>query len=64
MISKRQAKGIQHLIGQMMPDHPKRYQLTPNLAQELVSELADMSAEKLGTGIDGEQVSAEMEHRA
>lgn len=62
MISKRQAQGIQHLIGMVAPGHSGRYQLTPALAEEIVSDLADLSAEKLGAGLDGVQVLAEWEH--
>ena len=62
MISKRHAQGIQHLIGLVAPGHSGRYRLTPALAEEIVSALADLTAEKLGQGLNGVQVLAEWEH--
>ena len=63
MISKRQARGVQHLLGMLQPDHPRRYQLVKGRAEEVVSELADLSAKALGDGLDGVQFLAGWEHQ-
>ncbi|MFC4006580.1 hypothetical protein ACFOY2_05065 [Nonomuraea purpurea] len=63
MISKRHAQGIQHLLGMLAPGHPGTYQLVKSRAQEVVSELADLSAGVLGSGLNGVQFLAEWDSR-
>jgi hypothetical protein len=63
MISKLHAQGIQHLIGMLHPHHPDTYQLVQSRAEEVVSDLADLSAAALGSGLDGVQLLGEWQHR-
>ncbi|MFE3452410.1 hypothetical protein ACFXJ8_26150 [Nonomuraea sp. NPDC059194] len=63
MISKRHAEGVQHLLGMLAPAHPDRYQLADSRAEEVVVELANLSAATLGSGLDGDQVREEWQHQ-
>jgi hypothetical protein len=64
MLSKRHAQGVQHLLGMLHPGHPHTYQLVKSRAQEVVSDLADLSAGVLGGGLNGVQLVAEWDNRS